>query len=128
MTDEARQQLVADIRAKRGYIYAWQEALAESDYEFISKYEAMWDTIGARSVHVPQKYKQMILVAVLVSRLDDTSMRTQIRRALALGATKEELFEAIEVAFLASGAPALVHGIRAVLDVVAEAAPPERAG
>jgi len=108
--------LVEEIRQKRGYVYPWQEYLAREDPTFVEAYERMWDTIGARSVVLDEKTKQLILIAVVCSRLDDVAMRTQIARGLRLGLTPTEIYEAIEVAFLPSGALTLVHGIKALVD------------
>ncbi|HWP49644.1 MAG TPA: carboxymuconolactone decarboxylase family protein [Candidatus Limnocylindrales bacterium] len=119
MTDQT-QKILDEIKAKRGYLYPWQELLAKEDPDFIKNYEKMWDTIGARSVVLPQKIKQIILVAVLASKTDEVALRTQIKRAFSLGATKQELIEAIEVAFIPGGALTLVHGLKALLDVMQE--------
>jgi alkylhydroperoxidase/carboxymuconolactone decarboxylase family protein YurZ len=119
MTDQT-QKILDEIKAKRGYLYPWQELLAKEDPDFIKNYEKMWDTIGARSVVLPQKIKQIILVAVLASKIDEVALRTQIKRAFSLGATKQELIEAIEVAFIPGGALTLVHGLKALLDVMQE--------
>lgn len=122
--DVSPDQVMEDIRQKRGYLYPWQEFLAREDPEFIVNYEKMWDTIGARSVVLPAKFKQIILVAVLAALKDETAMRTQMRRAFRLGATKAELIEALQVAFIPGGALTLVHGYKILADVLAE---PEQA-
>ena len=114
------EEIMEDIRQKRGYLYPWQEFVAREDPEFIVNYEKMWDTIGARSVVLPLKFKQIILVAVLAALRDETAMRTQMRRALRLGATKQELTEALQVAFIPGGALTLVHGYKVLADVLAE--------
>jgi alkylhydroperoxidase/carboxymuconolactone decarboxylase family protein YurZ len=111
--------LIAEIEAKRGYIYPWQEYLAREDPDFVERYEALWDMIGARSLVLPASVKQLILIGVVCSRLDDVAMRTQIDRGLRMGITAQEIAEAIEVAFLPSGALTLVHGIKALVDGVA---------
>jgi len=118
--NEQSQRILEEIKAKRGYLYPWQEFLAKEDPDFIINYEKMWDTVGARSVVLPQKIKQIILVAVLASKTDEVALRTQIKRAFSLGATKQELVEAIEVAFIPGGALTLVHGLKALLDVMQE--------
>jgi alkylhydroperoxidase/carboxymuconolactone decarboxylase family protein YurZ len=115
-------EIMEEIRQKRGYLYPWQEFLAREDPTFIVNYERMWDTIGARSVVLPLKLKQVILVAVLAALRDETAMRTQMRRAVRLGATKEELIEALEVAYIPGGALTLVHGFKVLAEVLAETA------
>ncbi len=118
--DMSPDAIMAEIRQKRGYLYPWQEFVAREDPEFIVNYEKMWDTIGSRSIVLPAKIKQIILVAVLAGLKDETAMRTQMRRAFRLGATKQELLEALEVAFIPGGALTLVHGCKVLAEVAAE--------
>lgn len=119
MTEET-QKIVEEIKKKRGYIDPWQKFMAEEDMDFIRAYEEVYDKIGIRSVALPLKYKQLILIAVLCAQRDHASAKTQIKRALRLGATKEEVIEAIEMAYLPGGAPTLIHGIKALIDALKE--------
>lgn len=107
------------IREKRGYLYPWQEYMAEHDPDFLSHYEDLWDMIGARAVHIPEQTKQLILVAVVASQKDDVAMRTQMRRALRMGVSPAEILEALQVAFLPTGALTLVHGVKGLMDSIA---------
>ncbi len=115
---ERSDALIATIREKRGYLYPWQDYLAREDPEFVEKYEDLWDTIGARSVVLTLQQKQLILIGVVCSRLDDVAMKTQIERGIRLGLSPMAIAEAIEVAFLPSGALTLVHGIKALRDAI----------
>jgi alkylhydroperoxidase/carboxymuconolactone decarboxylase family protein YurZ len=110
--------LIEEIRAKRGYLYPWQEYMAEHDAEFLSRYEELWDSIGARATHLTAETKQLILVGVVASRLDDVAMRTQIARALRMGISPDAVLEALQVAYLPSGALTLVHGVKALMDCI----------
>jgi len=116
---------IDEIRAKRGYLYPWQEHMAEHDPDFLSSYEDLWDMIGARAVHIPEQTKQLILVAVVASQKDDIAMRTQMRRALRMGISQEEILEALQVAFLPTGALTLVHGVKGLIDSIAAEAEAE---
>jgi alkylhydroperoxidase/carboxymuconolactone decarboxylase family protein YurZ len=110
--------IIEEIRAKRGYLYPWQEYMAEHDPEFLGRYEDLWDAIGARATHLTPETKQLILVGVVASRLDDVAMRTQIARALRMGISPDALLEALQVAYLPSGALTLVHGVKALMDCI----------
>ena len=124
MTEETK-KLLEKMKKKRGYIEPWQEFMAEEDTDFIRAYEEVFDKIGVRSVALPIKYKLLILIGVLCAQRDQASAKTQIKRAFRLGATKEEIIEAIEMAYLPSGAPTLIHGIKALIDVLKEQSNPQ---
>lgn len=60
------------------------------------------------------KVKEFIIIAVLASRSLQYGVVAHMRRALAHGATKEELFEAIKAASVPGGGVAYSVGVRAL--------------
>jgi AhpD family alkylhydroperoxidase len=94
--------------------------MAEVDLEFLEAYEGIYEKIGVRNVHLPLKFKELIAVAVLAVQREDSGLRDHVRRALRLGATKEEITEVLQAAYFHTGALTLVHGLKALLEVLDE--------
>lgn len=119
-TDSRNDDIIKEIVAKRGYLYPWQQYMSEHDPDFLRRYEDLWDMIGARATHIDAKTKQLVLIGVVSSRLDDVALKTQIGRGLRMGITSDEILEVLQVAYLPSGALTLVHGVKVLMDAVAE--------
>ena len=113
-------EVVRRAEEKRGYSPFWLRFMGEVDLEFLEAYNAYYETIGARSVHLPLKFKELITVAVLAVEHEDFGIRSHIKRALRLGATKEEIVEALQAACFHTGALTLVHGLKILMEVLEE--------
>ena len=85
-------KIVRRAGKKRGYTPFWMREMGEADLDFLESYNAHYELIGARSVHIPLKYKELITLAVLAVEREDSGNRNHVRRAFRLGATKEETF------------------------------------
>jgi alkylhydroperoxidase/carboxymuconolactone decarboxylase family protein YurZ len=112
--------IIDEIVAKRGYLYPWQQYMAARDPDFLQRYEQLWDMIGDRAVHLDAATKQLILIGVVGALRDDVALKTQIGRGMRMGITADQILEALEVAFLPGGALTLVHGVKALIDVIDE--------
>jgi len=90
--------------------------LAENDpmmYDMVMKFEGhIWDD-GA----LTRKTKKLIAIAIAASLRDQHATRAQLAGAANLGIQKEEVEEALRVAFLLAGMPAYVYG-KAQLDEI----------
>lgn len=113
-------EVVRRAEEKRGYSPFWLRFMAETDLEFLEAYNALYEKIGARSVHLPQKFKELITIAVLAVQREDFGLHSHIRRAFRLGATKEEIVEALQAASFHTGALTLVHGLKVLLEILEE--------
>ncbi len=113
-------KIVRRAGKKRGYTPFWLREMGEADLDFLESYTAHYELIGARSVHIPLKYKELITLAVLAVEREDFGNRNHVRRAFRLGATKEEIIEAIQTASLHTGALTLVYGMKALMGVLEE--------
>jgi alkylhydroperoxidase/carboxymuconolactone decarboxylase family protein YurZ len=99
-----------------GKVPKFFRGLAEQDpqmYEMVMKLEShIWDD-GALS----KKTKKLIAIAIAASLRDQHATRAQLAGAANLGLTKNEVEEALRVAFLLAGMPAYVYG-KAQLDEI----------
>lgn len=67
--------------------------------------QMVWDD-GALS----RKTKKLIAIAIAAALRDQHAIKAQMQGAHALGVTKDEVEEALRVAFLLAGMPAYVNG------------------
>ena len=90
----------------------WIQTLQQRDPEFTTSYLAQRERILADGA-IPAKYKILMtmIVDALLSHPDGVA--TIANRARAAGASEAEIVEAVEVAYLFGGTPALVTAANA---------------
>ncbi len=90
----------------------WIEALQKRDPEFAASYMSQRERI-LKDGAIPAKYKHLMtmIVDALLSHPDGVA--TIANRARAAGASEAEILEAVEVAYLFGGTPALVTAVNA---------------
>ncbi len=79
-------------------------------------------TAGSTTNHLDAKTRELIAIAVGVTRQCDGCIATHVHAATKHGATKEEIAEALGVAIAVNAGAALVFSARA-MDALAEEAP-----
>ena len=98
-----------DLEKKIGKVPGVFKRLAETDpdlHEMILKLDQyVWDD-GVLS----SKTKKLIAIAIATSMRDQHAIRAQMAGAKSLGVTKNEVEEALRVAYLLAGMPAYVNG------------------
>lgn len=124
--EEKSKRLIERMRAARGYLYPTLEYAAKSDPHFTEAYanlsaEALLHegvpTVGKA---LPVKYRELVAVVLLAYRGSTGGVLTHMRRALANGATKAELFEALEASVVPGGAPTFLTGVAALMQIEKE--------
>jgi alkylhydroperoxidase/carboxymuconolactone decarboxylase family protein YurZ len=91
----------------------WIQTLQQRDPEFVSSYMAQRERILGEGA-IPAKYKLLMtmIVDALLSHPDGVANIAS--RARAAGASEAEVQEAVEVAYLFGGTPALVTAVNAL--------------
>lgn len=90
----------------------FMEELSKNDPEFFNLLTALMEkTQGSGALD--QKTRTLITLAIDAAGSHPEGVRTLAARARSLGATKEEIIEAIRLAFLGAGIPGLVAGLAA---------------
>ena len=90
----------------------WIQTLQQRDPEFVTSYMSQRDRI-LKDGAIPAKYKILMtmIVDALLSHPDGVA--NIANRARAAGASEAEIQEAVEVAYLFGGTPALVTAVNA---------------
>jgi len=100
---------MSDLEKKIGKVPRIFKSIAETDpdlHELILKLDQyVWED-GALS----SKTKKLIAIAIAASMRDQHAIRAQMAGAKSLGVTKDEVEEALRVAYLLAGMPAYVNG------------------
>ena len=106
--------LIERMERERGHSRLWQKLLAERDPVFTEIFHnAVMHVLreGALSL----KIKEIICVCVDALQFYEPGVRIHMRRALELGATEQEIIEALEVAIMPG-----IHYLSALLPAIAE--------
>jgi alkylhydroperoxidase/carboxymuconolactone decarboxylase family protein YurZ len=112
------EQLITRMKAARGYIYPEWELAARTDPDFTEAYNRVYELALGEGRHVSAKVREFVAIALLAFRgADHEGLVAHMRRAIRLGATKEELFEVLEATLVPGGAPTFHRGLSALLDV-----------
>ena len=122
MSDDDRtiqaEQLIARMKAARGYIYPEWELAARTDPDFTDAYNRIYELAMGEGRHVSAKVREFVAIALLAFRgADREALVAHIRRAIRLGATKEELVEVLEATLVPGGAPTFHRGLSALLEI-----------
>ena len=105
---------------RRGFVPYWLRMMADVDVDFLEAYERIYELTAVRRGKLPAKFREMIVVAAVAIGGYQPGLKDHIRRALRLGATKEELVEVFQSAYFHTGALTLVHGMIGLIDVLKE--------
>ena len=90
----------------------WIQALQQRDPEFAQSYLAQRERI-LKDGAIPAKYKILMTMIVDAILSHPDGVATIANRARAAGASESEIQEAVEVAYLFGGTPALVTAMNA---------------
>ena len=109
MTDELKakriEKLKEAMKKERGYVLPEWAYMAEQDVDFMEAYNNLYEKGLTDGKALPAKIREFIAIAVLAHRGLNNAVYEHTKRALRLGATKQELLEAIETTIVPGGAP-----------------------
>lgn len=122
MTELKPEQIVEQIYRRRGYLFEWQVLLAKEHPQFLLGYDQAYEaaTNLEEGASLPRKYRECVYVGVLSAMGEEPAAKNHMHKALNLGATSRELIDSIIVAWNPTGAITLVHGLKALVEVLIE--------
>jgi AhpD family alkylhydroperoxidase len=94
--------------------------MADVDIDFLEAYERIYELTAVRRGRLPAKVRELIVVVAVAINGYGPGIKDHIRRALRLGASKEEIVETLQSAYFHTGALTLVHGLVALIEVLKE--------
>ena len=117
---DRRERIVRRGERRRGFVPYWLRVMADVDVDFLEAYERIYELTAVRRGTLPPKFREMIVIAAVSIGGYGPGIKDHIRRALRLGATREEIIEVLQSAYFHTGALTLVHGMIALIDVLKE--------
>ena len=124
-TDTERAQradaLIARMKEARGYIYPEWEFAARQDPDFVETYNRIYEQGLGDGRHVSAKVREFVAIALLAFRgAEKAGLVAHMKRAIRLGATREEICEVLETCLVPGGAPTFHRGLTALIELDGE--------
>jgi len=113
MEDKAR-ELIKRMESERGFARLWRKQLAERDPTFMELYHNAAMHVF-RDGALPRKIKELICICADALQFYEPGVRIHVRNALKLGATEEEIIEALEAAIMPG-----IHYLSVLLPAIVE--------
>lgn len=102
--------LLKELKVKRGgEVLEFHKRIA-NDPDLLAAFTQQFDICYKNLVHLPRKYRELIMVAIGCARNAQTTINVHAKLALEYGATIEELGETLRLVFFLSGATSLIPG------------------
>ena len=117
---QRREAIVRRGEQRRGFVPYWLRMMGDVDVDFLEAYERIYELTAVREGALPAKFRELVVVAAVAIGGYGPGLKEHVRRALRLGATKEEIIEVLQSAYFHTGALTLVHGMIALIDVLKE--------
>ncbi len=108
--------------SEQSYGYGWMEWLAQEDPEYSKAREPLSAYSGGEGRELSIKYREMVMIGILAFRGRQEGVTAHMRRAIAHGATKRELLEALYAAQIPGGGPTLSVGVTSLIQLEREGA------
>lgn len=118
--DEAREAIYDEIRERRGYLLPVHELFGAVDPEILRRYNdlAAYLIFGEEPRGLDLKTRFLVMIGITTAvKGDREGIEWSMRRARDLGATEQEVLEAIALAALPAGIPAVEYAARAWKEV-----------
>lgn len=109
MVDEAKEAFKKVSLGSQNSAY---DIIAQLDPQYFEKLKGLYvDATFGREGALARKTKELIMVGICCALLRQRGIRLHIERAFILGATPQEVLEAMEVAAIPGGMPGLWEGV-----------------
>src|SRR3954469_8036867 len=113
-TQEEKQAYIDEMVKKRGYVLDYHKVMTEYDFDVLQAANGLVNAAYLEQRRLDRKTKELLfIVSLTVMRASKGHIQSHIRVALDLGLSKEEILEAIEIAFPEAGAVAFQAGFAA---------------
>lgn len=117
---EKKQKLIKKMEKERGYVYPTWLYMVDKDVDFMEAYDNLYERVLTDGKALPAKTRELIAIALLAFRGQENAVYLHIKRALRLGATKQEIIEAIETTVIPGGAITFQLGVSALMRIEEE--------
>jgi len=117
---DKKQKLIKKMKKERGYMPPPWVYMVDKDADFMEVYNNLYERVLTDGKSLAAKTREFIAIAILAFRGEENAVYLHARRALRLGATKQELLEAMETMIMPGGAPTFGTGLSALMRIEEE--------
>jgi 4-carboxymuconolactone decarboxylase len=119
VTAPERQAYVDDMVRRRGYVLDYHKVMAAQDWDVLVATNGLVDAAYLRERLLDRKTKELLFIlSLVVLRAGKEHIQSHIRVALEVGASAQEILEAIEIALPEAGVVAFQHGFECWKEIV----------
>src|SRR5262249_2790483 len=97
------------------YGYAWTEWLAREDPQDAAARQPVSALSTGEGKELSVKHREMVIIGILAFRGRAEGIVAHMHRAVAHGATRRELLEAVQAAAVPGGGPTLSAGVQGIM-------------
>ena len=113
----AKEILMEEMTKERGYILPEWAFMIEKDADFMEAYNKLYKKALTDGKALPARIRELIAMAIFAYRGHEAHTYNHAKRAQRLGATQQELLEAVETFIIPGGAPTFAIGLRALMKI-----------
>jgi len=113
----AIEDYLAEMKKQRGYLQPSMVFAANHDLDFLKAYDRLYNASLSAGDAFPPKYRELVAAGILAFKGFDPGVHEHLKRAIKLGATKQEAFEAMEATIAVGGWPTFGSGLRALIKI-----------
>ena len=118
-TQEEKQAYIDEMARDRGYVLDYHKVMANQDWDVLVATNDLVDACYLRERSLDRKTKELLFIlSLVVLRAGKEHIQSHIRVALAVGASAQEILEAIEIALPEAGVVAFQHGFECWQEIV----------
>jgi alkylhydroperoxidase/carboxymuconolactone decarboxylase family protein YurZ len=122
MSEQHSGSTKAEAQAASPYGYPYWDWVAREDPEYVKARGPLSELSVGEGRELSIKYREMVIIGILAFRGRQSGVVAHMRRAIAHGATKRELLEAIQSAAVPGGGPTFSTGVQALMQLDSEGA------
>lgn len=113
----ARAAKKAAAPAASPYGYPYWDWVAREDPEYVKARQPLSELSIGEGKELSIKHREMVIIGILAYRCRQEGVVAHMRRAIAHGASKRELLEAIQAAAVPGGGPTFSTGVQALMQL-----------
>lgn len=107
-------KVLEELKDARGGSLLDSHRVMGNDPNLVNAFLQQYLNCNKNDVNIPQKYRELIVMAIGMATGTDTTMKVHAKIAMEQGATMDEIFEVIRIIFFTCGVTRLLPALEAL--------------
>lgn len=107
-------KVLEELKDARGGSLLDSHRVMGNDPNLVNAFLQQYLNCNKNDVNIPQKYRELIVMAIGMATGTDTTMKVHAKIAMEQGATIDEIFEVIRIIFFTCGVSKLLPALEAL--------------